>query len=224
MVVAVGDEAQGERQRRHHHGPAVEVEQRSPLGEADVRHPVVEVGAVGFVEGPAVFQPLGDHEAGVEDRHGEHDQRQEESDHRIGLQRALHRHRPEQVAEQVGAGVAHEGAGGREAVTQEAEGRPRGERREHAGGGAVEREGDHRQGQGRDHADARRKAVDPVDQVDHVDHRDDAEHRRHLAEVDRPPQGSVSRSTVPGVSRPKKGKVKFWTVTPAATGTITAAV
>ena len=64
MVVAVGNEAQSERKPRHHHGPAIEVEQRSPLGKADVRHPVVKVGAVGFVQGTAVFQALGDHEAG----------------------------------------------------------------------------------------------------------------------------------------------------------------
>ena len=95
---------------------------------------------------------------------------------------------------------------------------PGGERGEHAGGGAVEREGDHRQGDGGDHADAGREAVDPVDQVDHVDHRDDAEHRADVAEVDRRPPGRVSRSTVPGSRRPKNGKVKFSTVTPAETG------
>ena len=47
VVVGVGDEAQRQREPGHHQRPAVEVGERPPLREADVRHPVVEVPAVG---------------------------------------------------------------------------------------------------------------------------------------------------------------------------------
>jgi hypothetical protein len=57
-------------------------------------HPVVEVPAVGTVDRSPVFESLGDDEAGIEDRHGEHDQRQEEGDDGIRLQRSLHRDDP----------------------------------------------------------------------------------------------------------------------------------
>ena len=108
---------------------------------------------------------------------------------------------------------------GREAVAEEAERGAGGERREDAGRVAVEREGDHRQGDAGDHADAGGEAVDAVDQVDHVDHGDDADHGADVAEVDRRRRRAGSaRSTGPGSRRPKKGKVKLSTVTPAETG------
>ena len=77
-VVGVGNEAQRQRQTGHHQGPAVQVGQRAPLREADVRHPVVEVGAVGAEDGLPVLEPLRDHEARVEDRHRKHDQWEEQ--------------------------------------------------------------------------------------------------------------------------------------------------
>ena len=116
MVVAVRDEAKGQRQASQDQRPAVQVEQRPSLREPDVRHPVVEVGAVRPVHGPAVLETLGDHEAAVEDRDGEHDQREEESDHGVCLQSAQDRRRREQIPQQVRARVPHEGRRRREAV------------------------------------------------------------------------------------------------------------
>src|SRR4029077_4690961 len=55
------------------------------------------------------------------------------------------------------------------------------------GGGAFEREGDRRQGQGGDDGDAGGEAVDAVDQVDHVDDCDQAKHGGDVAELDRRP-------------------------------------
>ncbi len=78
------------------------------MGEPDVRHPVVEVPGVRLVDRTPVLEPLGDHEARVEDRHGEHDQREGQSDDRVGLQCALDGGHAEQVTEQVRARVPHE--------------------------------------------------------------------------------------------------------------------
>ena len=61
------------------------------------------------------------------------------------------------------------------------------------GGGAIEREGDRRQGRRRDHADPGGEPVDAVDQVDHVDHRDDPDHGDDVAEVDRAAAGQVEQ-------------------------------
>ena len=61
---------------------------------------MVEVPAVGAVDGPAVLQPLGDDEAGVEERHGEDHERADERDQGVRLERPLDDHRAEQVAEQ----------------------------------------------------------------------------------------------------------------------------
>ena len=137
-IVAVRDQPQGERQPGQDQGPAVEVGERAPLGEADVGHAVVEVPAVGLVDRLVVLESLGDHEGGVEDRHREDHQRESECDHGIGLQRSLDRHDGDHVAEQVGAGVPHEARGRREAVAQEPERAAGGDRRQHPGLGAVQ--------------------------------------------------------------------------------------
>ena len=98
-----------------------------------------------------------------------------------------------------------------------------GERGQHAGARAVQRQGDDRERRRRDHADARGQPVDAVDEVDHVHHRDDPDHRQDLAEVDVAEQRDVveerreSRSTPP-----TNGSVKSPTPTPLNTG-ITAA-
>ena len=100
---------------------------------------------------------------------------------------------PEQVAEEVRTRVAHEAGRGRKAVAEEAERRAGGQRGEHAGGVAVERERDDRQGSRRDHADARGQAVHPVGQVDDVHDRDDPEDGEDLAQVDRPDEVDARR-------------------------------
>jgi hypothetical protein len=143
------------------------------------------------VDRPPVLDSLRDDEAGVEDRHGEHRQREEEGHHGVRLERALHGDHRHQVAEQVGARVPHEAGSRREAVAQEPERRARRDRREHAGRVTVEGERDHRQRGGGDQADAGRQAVDPVDQVDHVGDGDDAEDGQYLTEVDRADAGRV---------------------------------
>ena len=184
----------------------------------------MEVPAVGLVDGPPVLDPLRDHEARVQDRHREHDQREEQGDDRVRLQRAQDGHGGEQVAEQVGAGVPHEARGGREAVPQEAQRAARGERREHRRPGAVERQRDHRQGRGRDHADARREPVDPVDEVDHVHHRHEPEHREDVAERRRCRAAARREEHIVRSTPPTNGRVKSSTLTPLKTGIIAATV
>ena len=74
----------------------------------------MEMPAVGRVDRAAVLEALGDHEAAVEDRDREDDQRKEpEPGQRSSSGRQDH-HRRQQVAQQVGARVAHEAdAGGK---------------------------------------------------------------------------------------------------------------
>ena len=154
-------------------------------------HPVVEVPAVGLVDRAPVLEPLRDHEAAVEDRHREHDQREEQRDHGVRLQGAQDGHRGEQVAEQVGARIPHEAGSGRESVPQEAQRGARGGRRQHPRPGAVERQGDDRERGRRDHANPCREPVDAVDEVDHVHHGDEAEHGQDLAQLDVAEQDDV---------------------------------
>jgi hypothetical protein len=179
-VVGVGDEAKCERERGERERPAVDVERRLALREADVGEAVVEVPSVRFVDGPAVLDALGDHEARVEDRHGEDDERECEGDQRVRLQRALDGDHREQVAEQVGARVAEEDRRGVEAVPQVAERGAGRDHREHAGDLAVERQRYRREGTGCDRADARGQPVDPVDEVHDIHERDDPEHGQHV--------------------------------------------
>ena len=72
-------------------------------------------------------------------------------------------------------------AGGK-AVAEEAERAAGGERRQHAGGVAVQREGDHGEGDRGDHADAGGEPVHPVDEVDDVDHGDDPDHGQRVGD------------------------------------------
>ena len=101
MVVGVGDEPEGEREGGQRQRPAVEVERGAPRGEPDVGETVVEVPAVGLVDRLAVLDSLGQHEARVEDRRGEHNQREGEAHQGVRLQGALHDDGPQQVPEQV---------------------------------------------------------------------------------------------------------------------------
>ena len=136
--------------------------------------------AVGHVDRLAVLDALRDHEARVEDRHGQDHEREHQGDHRVRLQGALHGDRREHVAEQVRARVAEEDRGGVKPVAQVAERGARGQHREHAGRVAVERQRDHGERDARDRADAGGQAVDAVDEVDHVHHGDDADHRERI--------------------------------------------
>ncbi len=182
-MVAVGDEAQRQREPREHQRPRVQVGDRAPAGEADPRHSMVEVLAVGTVDRLAVLEPLEHDERRVEERHGEQDQRQHERDDRRRLDRRLDRDHAHHQAEQVRAAVAHEARRGREVVEQEAERRPRRQRRQHARLRAPEVERDHRHRRGDDRADARREAIDAVGEVDDVHHQHEPEHGQHRAGV-----------------------------------------
>ena len=73
-VAVVRHEAQRQRQPGQDQRPAVEVGEGAALGKADVRHPVMEVVAVGEVDGAAIAQPLRHDEAGIENRHRQHQQ------------------------------------------------------------------------------------------------------------------------------------------------------
>ena len=179
----------------HRDRPRVQVEDGPALAEPDPVHAVMEVIGVGAVDGAAVLDPLGDDEAGVEERHGEDDQRADERDQGVGLERALDDHRAEQQAEQVRPAVAHEDRRRVEVVDEEAERRSGGDRGEHAGGVAAEVERDDRERDRRDRAHARREAVDPVGEVDDVHHGDEAEHGQRaaeVAEIDAPRNGNVN--------------------------------
>jgi hypothetical protein len=65
FVIAVGDEAQSQRQAGEHHRPCVQVGDRAPAREADTRHPMVEMLVVRPVDRLAVLQALEHHERGV---------------------------------------------------------------------------------------------------------------------------------------------------------------
>jgi hypothetical protein len=86
FVVAVGDEAQRQREAGKQQRPRIQVGDRAPATEADAGHAMVEVLAIGPVDRLSVLQALEHHEGGVEERHRQQDQRQHERDHR----RCLH--------------------------------------------------------------------------------------------------------------------------------------
>ena len=138
----------------------------------------------------------------------EHREREEEGDDRVGLQGPLDGYHRHQVAEQVAAGVPHEAGCRREAVPQEAQGRPRRDRRQHSRGVAVQRQRDHGERGRRDQADARREAIHPVDQVDHVGDGDDADDREELPKVDGADPRRVEELDRAGIDPPEEGKGK----------------
>ena len=81
----------------------------------------MQMRLVGRVDLLPVLQPADDDERRVEDRHGEHEQREEERDRRGGLQEPLDRDGGEDEAEQQRTRVAHEDPCGIEVVAQEAD-------------------------------------------------------------------------------------------------------
>ena len=155
--------------------------------------------AVGEVDRLAVLDPLRDDEGRVEQRHGEHEQRQHERREGGGLQHALHGDGREREPEQQRAGVAHEDPRRIEVVAQEAEAGAEHDRRQDRRVRTAEREVDQAERERRDRADAGGEAVQPVEEVDHVHHRDDREHRERDAEPRRhsctPTNGNVKRCT-----------------------------
>jgi hypothetical protein len=175
-VVAVGNEAQRQRETREEQRPCVQVGDRAPAREADAGHAMVEVLAVGPVYRLLVLQPLEHDERRVQERDGEQDQRQHQGHDGGRLDGRLDGDHAHQQAEQVGAAVAHEALGRREVVDQEAERGTGGERSQHSGLLAVQIEGDHRHRRGDDRADARRQAIDAIGEVDDVHHHDEPEH------------------------------------------------
>ena len=183
FVVAVGDEAQRQREAREQQRPRVQVGDRAPAGEADPRHAVMEMLAVGAIQRLSVLQALEQHEGGVQEGHREQDQRQHERDHRGGLDGRLNRYHPHQQAQQVGPAVAHETRRRREVVEQEAERGAGGEGRQDRRLRAAQIEGDDRHRRGDDRAHPRRETVHAVGEVDHVHNRHEADHRQQRAGV-----------------------------------------
>ena len=175
-MVAVGDEAQRQRDPRQHQRPGIQVGDRAAARKADTRHAVVEVLAVGAVDRLLVLQPLEHDEGRVQERHRQQDQGQHERHHGGRLDRGLHSDAAHQQSEQVGAAIAHEARGRREVVNQEAERRAGGERGQHARRSAAQIECDHRHRGGDDHAHARRETVDAVGEVDDVHHHHQPDH------------------------------------------------
>ncbi len=140
----------------------------------------------GRYTGRPVLDPLGDDEARVEERDGEDDERPDERDQGVRLQRALDDHAAEQVAQEIGAAVPHEDRRGVEVVDEEPERRAGDDRGEHRGVVLAEVEGDDRERRRRDRPDARREAVDAVgevDDVDEADHGDERERATGVAEL-----------------------------------------
>ena len=153
---------------------------RLRLREPAAQEAVVQVRLVAFEHVLAVLQPPRDDERRVDDRHGEHEQREEQGDGRRSLQQALHRHGREHEAEQERARVAHEDPRRVEVVAQEAERRAEHDRREDGRIRLPERQRDDRERPARDRGDARSEPVEPVEEVDHVHDRDDPDHgQRH---------------------------------------------
>ncbi len=175
-MVAVGNEAQRQRDAREHQRPGIEVGDRAPPREADPRHAVMEVLAVGSVDGLLVLHPLEHDEGGVEEGHREQDQRQHQRHHRSGLDRCLDGDHAHQQPEQVRAAVAHEARRGREVEDQEAQRGARRDRREHTRLLAPEVERDHGHRCGDDRADTRGEPIDAVGEVDDVHQEHETEH------------------------------------------------
>jgi len=123
-------------------------------------------------------KPPQDGEPGVQERHGQRQQRHDEGDHRDPLV-ALEGQERKHVADEERPGVAHEDPGRREVEGQEARQGPE-ERHpdQDAGDVAAGLPGDHRERGGNDGGDAGGQPVQPVDQVDGVGDQHDPG-RRH---------------------------------------------
>ena len=144
---------------------------------------MVEVLVVGGVDRSLVLQALEHHEGGIEEWDRQQDQGQHERhDHRL-LDRCLDGNHSHQETEQVGAAIAHEAGGGREVVNQEAERRPRSDRRQDPRFGTVEVEGDDRERAGDDHAHSGREPVHSVGEIDDVHHHDEPHNGQSRARV-----------------------------------------
>ena len=126
-MIGVGHEAQRHREAAEQDRPRVQVEHRPALAEADAAEAVVEVVGVGAVDRAAVLHPLEHHERRVQEGHGQHDEREEQGQHGLGLDRALHRDAAQQQPEQVRARVAHVDRRRMEVVDQEAQRRAGGD-------------------------------------------------------------------------------------------------
>ena len=92
VVIGIRNEPRGDRHGGQHHGPAVQVGDRLLLAEPNPGHPVVEVVGVGRPGFAPVLQSLGDYETGVEERHGEDEQRHDQCHDRVRLQRTHYCH------------------------------------------------------------------------------------------------------------------------------------
>ena len=132
-----------------------------------------------------MLQPPRDDERRVEDRDREHEQRQQEDHRRRRLQESLHRDGREQETEHERARVAHEDPRREEVVAEEADAGSGDDRGEDRRVGLAEREGEDRERDAGDPADAGGKAVHPVEEVDHVHHRDDPQDRERDADAGR---------------------------------------
>ena len=141
--------------------------------------------AILLVDRAAVLDPLGQDEARVEDRRGEHDEREGEADQGVRLQGALHDDGAEQVPEQVRAGVAQEDRRRGESMPQVADRRAGHEQCQHAGRMRLQvrlGERDRRERDGGDRAHPRREPVHAIDEVHDVHQRHQPEDRERVGE------------------------------------------
>ena len=170
-------EARRAERRRHER----EQDERTALREAAVDDPVRGVVAAALADRPSLEQPHDRDERRVEDRHREHEDRQEQRrDRRPGDVPAREQAEAgEDEAEHLAARVAHEdrrGPAGADVEGEEAEAGERERQREHehevvlVHGGGVDREV-----AGGDRGERRGEAVHVVEQVERVRHPDEPE-------------------------------------------------
>ena len=147
----------------------------------------MEVAAVGMEGALPVEDAAGEGEYRVRKRHRQREHRQDEGYDGVEFEHTDDRGRGEDIAQQQGAGIAHEYLRGVEIIRYEAETAA-------AQGGQYDRDvavrvgdqhGNHQHRQRGDRGHAAGEAVEPVDQVNGVCHADDPEYSyRHREDAD----------------------------------------
>ena len=178
---AVVEAAVGKARRSEPGGDRREQHDGSLLGDAAAHEPVGGVVAAALADGPPLDEADGGDERRVEDRHREHEQRQDQRrDRRLrDLPARQQAERGEREPDHLASRVAHED-GGRlarpEVERQEAGDREReGERDDEQQVVGVDRHGVDGEEGGGDHGERPREPVHVVEQVERVRHADEPE-------------------------------------------------
>ena len=162
---AGGEHHRGQAQNGGHH---IEDTYGLLLGKAHVNKPVVNVAAVGTHGALAAEQPADDGKGHVENGQAQHQEGHHEGDDGGQLEHSLHRHRGQDIAQEGGAGVAHEDLGGVEVIGQKADARSGQGPHHHRHVLLAHQQGNDQHGHRADGGHAAGKAVQPVDEVDGV--------------------------------------------------------